>query len=215
MPASSRRVAWLRAGERALFVVAAVALAWYAGVRIEASREQEALSRELDRASAALAVTQPAPRAGDRTSGRQPARPVPAPRDVIGRIEVPRLRLSVVAREGVDTRTLRGAAGHVPGSALPGEPGNAAFAAHRDTFFAPLRDVRKGDGVTVTTPQGEYHYVVASTQIVDPDDVAVLDPTKDATLTLVTCYPFDYFGSAPQRFIVRARLAESAAARVE
>jgi len=208
-------MAWLRACERALFVVAAVALVWYAGVRIEASREQAALSRELDRASAALSAAR-TPEPGVARATRTVATPsAPAARSVIGRIEVPRLRLSVLAREGVDTRTLRGAAGHVPGTALPGEPGNTAFAAHRDTFFAPLRDVRKGDAVTITTPEGRFHYVVASTQVVDPDDVAVLDPTKQPTLTLVTCYPFDFFGSAPQRFIVRATLTDPEGAAVQ
>jgi sortase A len=208
-------VAWLRACERALFVVAAVALVWYAGVRIEASREQAALSRELDRASVALSAAAPSRRSGETAARSASLRTAPAPRAVVGRLEVPRLHLSVVAREGVDTRTLRGAAGHVPGTALPGEAGNAAFAAHRDTFFAPLRFVRKGDAVTVTTPEGQFHYVVSSTRVVDPDDVTVLDPTKDPTLTLVTCYPFDYFGSAPQRFIVRARLTGSQAAGLQ
>src|SRR5205814_8666088 len=110
------------------------------------------------------------------------------------------------AREGVDTWTLRRAVGHIPGTALPGERGNAGFAAHRDTFFGPLKAVRSGDEVIVTTAGGQYRYAVTGTRIVDPEDVSVLAPTPDTTLTLVTCYPFDYVGSAPQRFIVRATL---------
>ena len=106
----------------------------------------------------------------------------------------------------MDTRTLRGAVGHIPGTALPGERGNAGFAAHRDTFFRPLQGVRKGDEVIVTTPRGVYRYSVTGTRVVEPENVSVLDPTKETALTLVTCYPFDYIGSAPQRFIVRASL---------
>jgi sortase A len=186
----------MRIVERLLFVVAAVALVSYAGVRIEASREQAALAGELERSRATLQTP------GRRVVGGTP----PAPHALIGRIDVPRLELSALAREGVDTRTLRGSAGHVPGSALPGETGNAAFAAHRDSFFRPLRGVRRGDEIAITTPHGEYRYVVSGTRIVDPEDVSVLRASSDPTLTLVTCYPFDFVGSAPQRFIVTARL---------
>jgi sortase A len=116
------------------------------------------------------------------------------------------LKLSAAAREGVDRQTLRSAVGHIPGTALPGAPGNAGFAAHRDTFFRPLKGVRTGDEVVLTTPNGVYRYSVVTTRVVDPSDVSVLSTTTDPTLTLVTCYPFDYIGSAPQRFIVRANL---------
>jgi len=191
----------MRALERTLFVIAAVALAWYAGVTIDAAREQAALSRELESSRVAPATVSDA--------GAHAAVPL-APHSMVGRIEIARLRLSTVAREGVDTRTLRASAGHVPGTALPGASGNAAFAAHRDTFFAALKDVRTGDDIRVTTPGGDFHYLVTATRIVDPGEVSVLEPTHDATLTLVTCYPFDYFGSAPQRFVVRARLVSGA-----
>ena len=103
-------------------------------------------------------------------------------------------------------RTLRVAAGHVPGTALPGDAGNAAFAAHRDTFFRPLKDVREGDEIAVATPSGNYRYVVTAISIVEPEDLSVLSPTAESVLTLITCYPFDYVGSAPQRFIVQAEL---------
>jgi len=190
-----RRLDRLRAFERVLFAVAAVALTWYGGVHVAAAREQAALAGELERSRATLQPSSP-----------HAARTALAPRALVGRIEVPRLKLSAMVREGVDTRTLRGSAGHVPGSALPGEPGNAAFAAHRDTFFRPLEGVRKGDQIAVTTPAGEFRYVVSGTRVVDPSDVAVLRSSNDARLTLVTCYPFDYVGSAPQRFIVTAKL---------
>jgi sortase A len=196
---------WMRGVERLLFAIAAVAFVWYGAVRMDASREQAALSRELESSRATLTRTSvPTPANGPAAPGP------PAARSLVGRIDVPRLHLSTLAREGVDTRTLRGSAGHVPGSAMPGQAGNAAFAAHRDTFFRPLSGVRKGDEITVTTPTGEFRYVVSATRVVDPADVSVLRATAEATLSLVTCYPFDYIGSAPQRFIVSARLEAGA-----
>lgn len=179
----------LRIAEVVLVTLGATCVGWYGGVRVAASHEQRVLSRELE-----------IPRAPT------PVIAVMPPRSLVARIELPRLKLSAVAREGVDDGTLNVAVGHVPGTALPGDSGNAAFAAHRDTFFRPLRHVALGDVVTVSTPRGSYRYRVTSTRVVNPDDVSVLDPTSDATLTLVTCYPFSYVGSAPYRFIVRAEL---------
>ena len=137
----------------------------------------------------------------DRALATSP--PVAAP-GVIGLLDVPRLGISVMVVEGAGTATLRRAAGHIPGTALPGEPGNAAISAHRDTFFRPLRNIRQNDVITVSTLAGEYRYRVISTRIVSPADIEVLDPTDTQILTLVTCYPFYFVGSAPDRFIVRA-----------
>lgn len=189
---NSRRGALvLRILEACLLIIGCTAMAWYMTVRISAVREQAALSRELTRLSST-----------ETAAGTVPA----ATASAVWRIEVPRINLSAVAREGVDTRTLRRAVGHIPGTALPGEEGNAGFAAHRDTFFRPLQGVRRGDEVIVTTPAGVYRYAVTSTRVVEPADVSVLDPAAGPTLTLVTCYPFDYVGSAAKRFIVRASL---------
>lgn len=128
----------------------------------------------------------------------------PEPLAVIGRIEIPRLHVNVMVREGVTDQTLRQAVGHVPSTALPGELGNVALAAHRDTFFRPLQDIKKDDHITLETLNGSYEYVVESLKVVSPRDVWVLDASNGSTLTLVTCYPFHYIGSAPKRFIVRA-----------
>jgi len=191
----------LRVVEGLLLLVGLAAIGWYTTARMAASREQVLLSRELDQVVKALDL--------DRATGNHaaPARAAAAARGLIGRIEVPRLKLSVVAREGIDVQTLRVAAGHIPGTALPGEPGNAGFAAHRDTFFRPLKSIREGDVVVVTTPRGVYRYAVTGTEIVEPDNVSVLDRSTGSLLTLVTCYPFEYIGNAPQRFIVRAALS--------
>jgi sortase A len=192
----------MRAAERLLFVVGLSALCWVFAGQIYAAREQSALSRELEAARLGAASQVPAA----APSNRIEAPPILATRALVGRIDVPRLRLSALAREGVDVRTLRGSVGHVPGTALPGAPGNAAFAAHRDTIFSPLAGIRKDDTIVVTTPDGVHRYRVFSTRIVEPSEVSVLRSGQLSQLTLVTCYPFDYVGSAPRRFIVQAEL---------
>jgi sortase A len=123
---------------------------------------------------------------------------------LIGRIAIPRLGLSVVVGEGVDARTLRRAAGHIPGTGLPGQPGNVGISGHRDTFFRPLQNIRQDDIITVTMVAGDFRYRVVSIWIVSPADVSVLETSADEVLTLVTCYPFYFVGAAPERFIVRA-----------
>ena len=134
----------------------------------------------------------------------QAAVPAVFPDGLIGRIEVQRLGVSVVVMEGTSGKTLRRAVGHIAGTGLPGQPGNIGIAGHRDTFFRPLRNIQGGDIITLTTERDTYRYRVVSTKIVDPDNVAVLNADRNEILTLVTCYPFYFLGSAPQRFIVRA-----------
>jgi sortase A len=124
---------------------------------------------------------------------------------LIGRIEIPRLGVAAIVREGTSRRTLELAVGHVGGTALPGQHGNVGLAAHRDTYFRRLAGIRKNDTIRITTPDAIWEYTVQSTAVVDPEAVDVLAATDDATLTLVTCYPFGYVGPAPRRFIVRAR----------
>ena len=128
---------------------------------------------------------------------------------LIGRIEIPRLLLSVVVVEGVDKTSLRRAVGHIPGTALPGEAGNVGLAGHRDTFFRPLKDVKIKDEIQVSTLKGNFKYEVVSLRIVEPENVGVLAPSGENVLTLVTCYPFYFVGPAPKRWIVRARQVSS------
>jgi sortase A len=130
----------------------------------------------------------------------------PHPGGVLGRIEIARIHLSALVLEGSDPHMLRIGAGHIRGTALPGTMGNIGIAAHRDTFFRPLREIRHNDTIALMTPYGVYQYQVESTEIVDPTEARVLDQTRHLELTLVTCYPFHYVGSAPKRFIVHARL---------
>jgi sortase A len=124
---------------------------------------------------------------------------------LIGRIEIPRLQLSVVVVEGISKTTLRRGFGHVPGTALPGQPGNIGVAGHRDTYCRPLKDLRIKDEVRFSTLKGDFKYEVESLRVVEPGDVEVLAASSENVLTMVTCYPFYYVGPAPQRYIVRAK----------
>jgi sortase A len=141
---------------------------------------------------------------------------------LLGRVEITRLHLSAIVREGVDAKTLSVAVGHVPSTSLPGNPGNFAIAAHRDTLFRALKDIRIGDVVTFQSPSATFTYHVKATKVVRPSDVSVLradggglisvqdsrgsSAGTDAPklLTMITCYPFYYVGAAPNRFIVEA-----------
>ena len=117
---------------------------------------------------------------------------------------IPRLRLALAVLEGDDARTLDVAVGHLPDTALPWADGNTALAGHRDTFFRRLRHVAVGDDVHLDTQYGSFQYRVRRLAIVDADDLSVLSPSNHAGLTLITCYPFDYVGPAPRRFVVQA-----------
>ena len=219
--------------ERALWVVAALGIGWFLVAQLEGdlyqAREEALLEERL-----AASRPAPAPRSGaapatapsvagrpsERPAERAAARPAELPGEeeppeapappalpgsAFGKLAIPRLGLSVVVAGGTDKRTLRRAVGHIPGTALPGEAGNVGLAGHRDRYFRPLKDVRRDDEITLTTPEGTFRYRVEWTEVVERTAVHVLDDTAAPALTLVTCYPFYYVGPAPKRFIVRAR----------
>jgi sortase A len=128
---------------------------------------------------------------------------------LIGRLEVPRLGLDVMVREGTESNTLRKAVGHLRGTALPGQPGNFVVAGHRDSFFRDLRSIQNGDEIRVTTLAGNFTYRVDALSVVAPDDLNPIQGTTTPAITLITCFPFDYVGPAPRRFIVRAVHSET------
>jgi sortase A len=130
----------------------------------------------------------------------------------LGRIEIPRLRISAMIGEGTDQEVLDRAVGHVTSTARPGQAGNVGLAGHRDTFFRGLGGVREQDLIRIVTVGGTYSYRVQWSAIVEPRRVDVLDSTASPSVTLVTCYPFRWVGPAPRRFVVRAVLAEPTAA---
>jgi sortase A len=177
-------------GVQCLFLAAAVLLLGYYGlVTVDAWAFEQRQNRALD----LLLKNHATPRlAAIATSG------------LIGRIDIQRLGLSVIVVEGISSRVLRRAAGHISGTALPGHPGNIGISGHRDTFFRPLRNIKQNDVITLTTLLGAYRYRVVFTKVVGANDVAVLEPSGHEVLTLVTCYPFYFVGSAPDRFIMRA-----------
>ena len=125
--------------------------------------------------------------------------------EVIGELQVPRLRLKAVVAEGVSPRTLRRAVGHIPNTAMPGETGNIGLAGHRDSFFRALRGIRVADVISIRTTTQELRYEVQWTRVVSAHDLSVLTGSPGTELTLITCFPFDYLGAAPERFVVRAR----------
>jgi sortase A len=205
----SRRL--LRALERLLLIVGVTSLGYYAYVSAETALYQAYETRELESILASKPASDIQLTAAADVSAAAPRRAARPHGSAVGRLEIPRLGVSAVVRTGSDARTLRLAIGHIPGTAFPGDPGNAGLAAHRDTFFRRLGDVRAGDEVRVVTPDGTFRYEVEGTKVVAPTDVWVLDPTERPSLTLVTCYPFNYIGPAPRRFIVRAVLASGGA----
>jgi sortase A len=150
-------------------------------------------------------VTQGAKPSVPREGGPQGQRPILGNRTLVGRLTIPRLHLSAIVREGVGQDTLGLAVGHIPETALPGEDGNVGVAGHRDTLFMGLKGIEPNDLVHFETLDGSYVYQVKSTEIVSPRDVGVLKAGQYPELTLVTCYPFNYIGPAPDRLIIKAR----------
>lgn len=122
----------------------------------------------------------------------------------LGRIEIPRLGIAAIIKEGADEGTLTRAVGHVPRTARPGELGNMVLAGHRDTFFRPLRRIKVNDRIRLVVPPHTFEYRVQSLRVVAPEETGVLHSNGVEELTLVTCYPFRFVGPAPERFIVSA-----------
>lgn len=211
-------VRWL---ERLLLLIGLICLGTvayaYFDARITAREEGRRLDAAIrERQQHAASDARPATETDSFSGLSAPVKPAPVPPapvkleegELVGRLEVPRLGLSTIVLEGVEDRTLRRGAGHIPGTGLPTAPGaagNVGIAGHRDSFFRPLKDIGKNDIITLTTPEGTYRYQVEWTRVVAPEDTEVLADGGAPELTLVTCYPFYYVGSAPQRFIVRAQ----------
>jgi sortase A len=173
-------------------------LAWYGWTVHQRTAAQQRAKQWLSSTTAVHRSTSPPPvRRGD----------------VIGELDIPRLRLSVIVFEGDDAGILSQGAGHIPGTSLRAGSGNIGIAAHRDTYFRSLRVIHANDVITLKTPAGISRYAVTDTMIVRPSDIGVLARAPGRDLTLVTCYPFYYVGNAPERFIVHAREIDSALPR--
>jgi len=191
-----RRVLVIQLIYRAFFAAGIVALVWVGAQLGYAKTYQLYMMSKLK--------TQPAFANSNADSKLPPSRLRSG--DLVGRLDIMDRKLSVVVLEGVEDDTLGIAAGHVPGTFLPGSNGNVVIAAHRDTFFRELRNIHAGEKIQLTTPRGTFQYLVSNTEIVKPSETRVLESRGRDELTLITCYPFSFLGAAPDRFIVHARL---------
>ena len=171
---------------RILFFIGITCLGLYGFFVVQAHFHQRMLEEEFDQPVPPKMTSPESPRAKELKDG-----------DLFGRLEIPRLNLSVMVMEGDGDEVLRLGAGHVPGTSL-------AIAGHRDTFFRPLKDIMPSDIIRFSTKDGSAEYTVIDTKIVGPTDTWVLDDASDDRLTLITCYPFNYIGPAPKRFVVEA-----------
>lgn len=206
--------------ERALFLIGILCLGtWayaFADTWIYDKWQEQRLEEAIRQRSARMAAQNSPPaaetdalgsfrdREEDEFSDLQVDRENLSEGDLIGRIKIPRVGVSAIVLHGVGKKTLRRGVGHIPGTALPEHGGNVALAGHRDSFFRGLKDIRKDDTIELATPDGTFEYRVEWTKIVRPRETDVLEEEGTPSLTLVTCYPFYYVGSAPKRFIVRA-----------
>jgi LPXTG-site transpeptidase (sortase) family protein len=176
-----------------LFIIGALAVSYVALTLLHAKLYQEAagnaLKKQID--------------AREQHNAGLP-RVVAKEGDVLGRIEIPRLGMTVAVLEGTRAQTLRLGVGHIEGTALPGEPGNIGIAGHRDTYFRGLKDIHASDEIQIQAATGLSRYEVDWVRIVAPGDTGVLAPSAGSAITLVTCYPFHYIGAAPKRFVVHA-----------
>lgn len=215
----------LRWVERALLAIGILCVSIWTWSWIDAKIYQYRESRLLEEAEKARAVASKAAETDALGTFREASAPATEEEkeqsqpgeagSLVGRIEIPRIDVAAIVLEGVDKKTLRRGVGRIPETALPGGEGNLGLAAHRDSFFRGLKDIRKNDIITLKTLDDTYYYRVDWTEIVLPKDTHVLADSGVPELTLVTCYPFYYVGSAPKRFIVRARRIDEAAALQE
>jgi sortase A len=129
--------------------------------------------------------------------------------EALGLLRISKINLEVPIFDGTDDRILNRGVGRIIGTAHIGQQGNLGIAGHRDGFFRGLKDVNVGDTIELDTSEGSQIYTIDSIKIVSPNDVSVLKSDSTTSLTLVTCYPFYFIGSAPQRYIVHASLSEA------
>lgn len=199
------RLRLLRLTEGASWTFGLVGLLWWGAFQAGAATSTR---QDLERFAALRAASEAG--ASDRSlSAPEPVAvwraplltSAPAPLAVL---RIARIGLEVPVLPGTDAGTLDRAVGHIEGTAPAGTAGNVGIAGHRDSFFRGLKDIHSGDLIEIATLQESYSYRVERMWVVDPTEISVLAPTPGPALTLVTCFPFDFIGSAPRRFIVRA-----------
>jgi sortase A len=211
---------WLLGVERLLLVVGTVLVSWYLGANLLGSALSRVALAQLDSAHGA-ALSDTSPEGSDEAVefSLWDARRVRAYKDSLlvwtappmAVLSIEKLRLRVPVFEGTGELALNRGAGWIVGTATPGASGNVGIAGHRDGFFRGLKDLEIGDRVSLTTPDTTRTFTVDALTIVSPSDVHVLEPRSRSAVTLVTCYPFYFVGSAPRRYIVHASIDEPTA----
>jgi LPXTG-site transpeptidase (sortase) family protein len=202
---------------------AGIFLGWPTAIWVDSQLAQWSGARELERQM--LAAAQAPPHSAKRMSqegeavvpdrsntGREAMTKRGA---VLGRLDIPRLKMNYVVLEGTDAHTLDRSIGHIPHTALPGQKGNIGIAGHRNTHFKRLEWIRRNDEIVLTSPQGKFRYRAEWVSLFEPEDLQVLDASHGPALTLITCFPFEYVGNAPLRFVVRALPDEQTRSRLQ
>jgi sortase A len=184
-----------------LVIAGGAALGWCLAMLADAYLAQRFAREQLE-------STAPPPITSRRSPLSPPSGASPEAGTPLAELSIPRIGLSLVVLQGSDEQTLHKGLGHIEDTPLPGESGNVAIAGHRDSFFRPLRNIQVGDDIMLDIPGRRVHYRVSAYRVVNSSEVSVIAPTSDAVLTLVTCYPFWFVGSAPDRFVVRANFVE-------
>ncbi len=194
---------WWRAVRRylpAFLMAVGLALLVYVGSQYASMYlEQRRLAREWERQQQQPAESAPQVHRASVSDG-------------LTRLSIPKISLNAIVVEGTSHRDLLLGPGHIKSTARPGTPGNSVITGHRDTFFRHIYELNKGDVVTVQRDGKTYRYEVTGKRIVNPEDVSVLEPSKDNRLTLITCYPTYYIGPAPERLVVFSKLADDGVA---
>lgn len=198
---------WVTAAACLLTLTCAAVIAWHASRAADQVQHSFQSASSFSAKSSLASTTSSLP-----TQGKTPSETVTSG-VVIGRVEIPALKLSVPITDGVDTDSLLKGVGHIDGTALPGGLGTVGLAGHRDTYLRPLERVAVGMDIRLAVRTGIYHYHIDRWEIVSPEKVEVLSIRSQPELALITCYPFHFIGPAPRRFVVHAHLVSAAADR--
>lgn len=189
---------WLRRNFPRLLIAAGVLLLGYVVSQyLIMHSEQRRLAGEWERQNAALHAAE-----------------VTTPDDGLTRLSIPRIELDAIIVDGTSRKQLLVGPGRVKGTALPGEKGNAVITAHRDTFFRSVFNLIEGDEIFIQRSGRTYKYLVTGKKVVPPTEVSVLRPTDEPQLTLITCYPPNYIGPAPERLVVFSSLVQEQPASI-
>ena len=218
---STRRAGLLRGLSRVSMLTGLALIAWPVYVTTDSAIAQWSGRRQLARAVERAHSMPPATTVDEqqetivvRKPGATPESAV-APGTVLAQFEVPRLGLSYILLEGTDNRTLGRSVGHVEGTGMPGSAGNISIAGHRDTHFRKLEWIHRDDEIVLTSREGKRDvYRVEWSRLFTPGDIQVLDESHGPAITLITCFPFEYVGSAPLRLVIRALPVDATRARL-